>query len=366
MQKGAGKENGLSLAKMVSKTQMSLRMPIVATTMEIQQYKGTLFKYYEPKAKEFYVYKTDHTDFTKEEFIKFLKKMRAAGVGGYTDSLIRLTVNSKKEDFFETFNEVIKIATDNGRECTLTEQESLEEELSSLKKQTRDYGTGSKIAPNDPPPDLRFPIKFSVMGLNFEAMPFEDIKVTQVQTGYTREITPPLAHGSQVEQNDTLRVGKPVRHSARFTDPDKNIWYVANQLTGEGIFIHLDPEKHKDGTDVLGTGSESTDTWKNMHEETKQRNERRCKLLEHEKNSEQVVDALRMEITLTNPLFVWWHSFVHELINQFAIDSGFMGASLGERVYCVTKNGKSDAGRSDLCCNPGHRRNTWRPDKPCR
>ena len=352
--KGCEKIDEMSQAKMISKAQMSLRMPIVMTTMEIQRYKGLLFEYYEPLAKEITVYAKYNHGFSKENFVQFLKEQQADNIEGYTGNLIRQTENAPSDIFSETINEIKRITINNSREYALTEQESLEEELSSLEKQTRDGGTGSQIAPGDPPPDHRFPIRFSVMGIDFEAMQFGDIRVTQVQTGYTREITPPSARNAQEEQNETRRVGDPVRHSARFTDRDENTWYVANQLVGEGIFIHLDPEKYRDGTDVLGTNSKSVQIWKRIYEETKQRNELACKNLKCEKNNEQTIDDLEMEVILTNPLFVWWHSFVHELINQLAIDSGFMGASLGERVYCVTKkDGRSNAGVLIYAASPG-------------
>ena len=352
--KGCEKIDGQSQAKMVSKAQMSLRMPIVVTTMEIQQYKGLLLSYYEPLAKEIRVYAKYHPGFSKESFVQFLKEQQADKVEGYTSNLIRQTIITPPHLFSETIDEIMKIATGGSQEYTLTEQKSLEEELTSLENQTRDGGIGSQIAPGDPPPDNRFPINFSVMGINFEAMAFENIRVTQVQTGYTREIIPPSTRDSHEEQNEVRRIGDPVRSTARFTDRDESTWYVANQLVGEGLFIHLDPEKHKDGADVLGTNSNSVRIWKRIHGETKQKNELACESLKHEKNSEQAIDDLEMETALTNPLFVWWHSFVHELINQLAIDSGFMGASLGERVYCVAKkDGRRDAGVLIYATSPG-------------
>ena len=50
-----------------------------------------------------------------------------------------------------------------------------------------------------------------------------------------------------------------------------------------------------------------------------------------------IIDLYEMEKVQSNPIFVWWHSFVHEFINQLSFDSGFMTVSLGERVYCFEK-----------------------------
>ena len=353
--RGCENENGRSLAKMVSKTQMSIRMPIVATTMEIQGYKGTLVEYYMPLAGEIDGFTAARPEYVKDDFVKFLERQKENGRIGFTANLIRQTVEASERDVFDAIKEIKKTLIKKNLELLhLTERKSLEDELSSLVKQTRDRGTGSQVGPNDPPPDHRFPIKFSAMGINFEAMPFGDIKVTQVQTGYTREITPPTPQDSQQRQNEALRIGKPERRSARYTDPDKNIWYVANQQVGEGIFIHLDRDKHDDGADVLGNVSDSAKVWRQIHEEIKDRNELACEALKSKENSEQERDALEMETVLTNPLFVWWHSFAHELINQLAIDSGFTGVSLGERVYCVTRDSKSyDAGVLIYATSPG-------------
>ena len=351
--KWCGEENDKSLAKMVSKAQMSLRMPIVVTTMEIQPYKGILFEYYAELAGYIVTFAKYNPGFGKEGFVQYLKEQQADNVTGFTDKLIRQTSDASERDIRDAIDECKKITTSNSPGHALTERLALEEELSSLVNQTRDHGTGVNLASGNSP-DVRFPRQFHVMGINFEAMPFGDIKVTQVQTGYTREIIPPAAQDAHGKQNDELRIGEPVRRTARFTDNRKNTWYVANQLMGEGIFIHLDPKKHEDGADVIGKKFKSAQTWSGIHKKTRVKNEDKRKSLEGEKNSEQKIDDLEMETTLTNPLFVWWHSFVHELINQLARDSGFMGPSLGERVYCVTKNsGIHDAGVLIYAASPG-------------
>ena len=352
---GCERVNGRSLAKMVSKTQMSLRMPIVSTSMEIQGYSGTLVEYYKRIAGEIDGFMYGREGVSKDDFVAFLERQSQKNRRKFTRSLIRQTVDASDRDVFDAIDETTKTLTEVSQEQTrLTERQSLEDELSSLERQTRDRGTGPQVGPNDPPLDKRFPIGFPAMGIKFEAMPFGDIKVTQVQTGYTREISPPVQQDVQPEQNAMLRKGDAIRTSSRWKDPNGNIWYVANQLVGEGVFIHLDPKIHDDGADVLGKSSESTKTWWRIHEETRERNEPVCKALKEKEGHEQEIDAYERETMLTNPLFVWWHSFAHELINQLAIDSGFMGASLGERIYCVTRRDNSyGAGVLIYATSPG-------------
>lgn len=351
--RGCERADGKSLAKMVSKSQMNLRMSIVATTMEIRGYEGVLFASYGPIKQYIDMFMTDYEDTTKENFVRFLEKYRERKIRGFTDKLISQTRDAQEKTVFDTIKRIqASLINDGDDSRNLSELRALEDELSSLENQTRDCGTGPKVGPDDPEPDTRFPIRFQVRGVNFEAMPFDNISVTQVQTGYTREISPPLLEDTpQDDQSDMLRIGKPVRQWSRYRDESRNVWHIASQLIGEGIFIHLDPGKHDDGYDVLGQSSESFQTWERIHSYVKDR----CKeSKESDKENSEQVDALEMESMLTDPLFVWWHSFAHELISQLAIDSGFMGVSLGERVYCIERDdGSHLAGVLIYATSPG-------------
>ena len=347
--------DGKSLAKMVSKSQMSLRMPIVATTMEIGKYRGTLAEYYRELASGIDVYMDEVERFSKGDFVRFLERRKEKNRKGYTSTLIRQTEEAPERAVLDAIEEALRAFNDEGRgQSQLTELEALYDELSNLERQTRDSGTGTQVGPDSPPPDRRFPIPFQAIGLHFEAMPFEDIRVTQIQTGYTREIPTPAPQNHSNEESEALRIGSPVWSSASYTDGDRNTWFVANQLVGEGIFIHLDPDRHDDGADVLGNGSEQAKIWWAVHKEVRERNELACRALKVEENKEQEIDARQMETVMTNPVFGWWHSFAHELINQLAIDSGFTGVSLGERVYCKARDDKSHgAGVLIYATSPG-------------
>jgi len=335
---GCEKVGGKSQAKMISKSQMSLRLPIVTTTMEIQRYEGVLFSSYKPIGQYIDTFMGGSQDFDKSKFVQFLEDWKNKKRKGFTSQLISKTIDAPERTIIDVIKKIqASLNIDEDESRNLTELQALEDEMDSLENQTRDYGRGPKVGLDDSEPDSRFPIRFRVRGISFEAMPFDNISVTQVQTGYTREISPPTPEDPpQDDQSDMLRIGEPVIQWSRYRDDDnRSMWHVASQLIGEGIFIHLDPEKHDDGYDVLRQQSKSFQTWKSIHTDVKRRNEKNKEL--SKENSEQT-DALEMESVLTNPLFVWWHSFVHKLISQLAIDSGFMGASLGERVYCIERS----------------------------
>lgn len=355
--------NGQSQAKMISKTQMSIRMPVITTTMEIQKYKGILFELFASLAPSVVTFLSTiedlKPDWNKDDFIKnFLEKNRGK-IKGITNQMIRQTKNAPESVFRDVIEDIRKFAMTMDEENeSLTELEALEEELNSLEHQTRDRGVGAQVGPGDPPPDIRFPIKFSTpLNLDFEAMPFGDIKVTQVQLGYTREVSPPTPVGvatQQDERDDGRRIGKIVSHSEKFNDENGSRWYLGNQFSGEGIFIHLDP-KYEDAMELFGTlDFEDLKKWRSIYHRTVERNRTILSGLRSEEGKEQHVDALELENVQTNPLFVWWHSFVHELINQLSIDSGFMGVALGERIYCIEKpNGTFAAGVFIYASSPG-------------
>lgn len=347
--------DGKSQAKMISKSQMSLRMSMVATSMEIQSYQSRLFKAYAPIVGQIDGWTMDKPRPTKDEFINFLD--RCMGKEGFDPSQIRLTKEVSETEFYSTLEELKKSTSNDAHAfAPLTEYESLEEEISSLENQTRDSGTGVQVGPDDPPTDRRFPIKFETSGIHFEAMPFGKIEVTQVQTGYTREIPLPeniKQPDDQDVENDMARMGKPVRFTAKYTS-GKNVWHLANQLSGEGIFIHLDPDKHHNIDDIFKSGnSNAFKEWDQKCKDTIEKNKKRINEEKKKEDNEQTIDALEMENAFTDPLFVWWHSFAHELINQLAIDSGFTGVSLGERIYCVRTKTNQMAGVFIYAASPG-------------
>lgn len=350
--------NNKSHAKMVSKGLMSLKLPIIMTTLKIDPYKGILLEYFEPIAPALDAYTSNNEGWTKDSLVSHLERQKEMKKRGFTRKLVEITRDASDSEIQDAVAWVEKMSTIDGQvDKSMTELESLKEELLSLENQTRDNGTGAQIGTDTSPPDTHFPITFSAGGLLLEAMPFENIRVTQVQTGYTREITSP-AEGAQDDgtggSTDMTRVGEPVWSSARYKDPADNVWYIANQLVGEGIFIHLDPNAHPDANEIFTGNPESYTGWASIHGQVRRHNEAIIKDKGGKEGEEQAIDALETEIMRTHPLFVWWHSFAHEFINQLAIDSGFAGASLGERVYCIEKgDGRYAAGLLIYAVNPG-------------
>ena len=358
-------DDGMSKAKLTNKTQMSIRMPIVTTTMEIKPQKSELFNLYQSLAtaitgfvKSYLKYNPEKQTITKEDFIKDFLKENQNGMKEITPGMIRQTENAPEDVFADVLVQIQQSAATPEKPLELiSENESFEDELSSLETQTRENGTGVNITSGSTPTNIVFPIKIHTpWNLTFEAMPFQDVNVTQVQTGYSREISPPKKNtGIDEDRNSDVRIGNIISMTEKYSHVNDSKWYLANQLRGEGIFIHLDPQMHGDAMEIFQKSNDDYVVWENIHQATLERNIPKIRQYRQEEGSnQQKIDALERENLQTNPLFVWWHSFAHEFINQLAIDSGFSGVSLGERIYCVKRSdGTFTAGIFIYASSPG-------------
>ena len=344
---GCTRNGNMSKAKLTNKTQMSIRMPLVATSMEIKPQKSQLFNTLQPLAGAITQFvktylKYEHPEkqtVTQEDFVRILRDEQN-NHKEITSELIRKTENVREDVFTDVIYKIIEFSAKPETHLELlSEKESFEEELSSLETLTREDGPAVSITPGTTSTRKRFPIQFPTpWNLSFESMPFEGVNVTQVQTGYSREISPPRHPGINEDRNSDIRIGKIISDTEIYKDENDSRWYLANQLRGEGIFIHLNPQVHKDAMEIFAKSNDDDyDKWKEIHQETLKKNDIAIKRLKNEEHKEQDIDALERQNLQTNPLFVWWHSFAHEFINQLSIDSGFSGVSLGERIYCVKK-----------------------------
>ena len=354
----------MSKAKLTNKTQMSIRMPLIATSMEIKPQKSQLFNTLQPLAgaithfvKTYLKQHPEKQTIPQEDFVNILKEEKE-DYKEITSEVIRKTENVREDVFTDVIDQIRHFnSTPETPLELLSEKQAFEEELSSLETQTRENGTGVQIIPGSTSTKIRFPIQFPTpWNLTFESMPFEGVNVTQVQIGYSREISlPKVNSGIDEDSNFDVRIGNIISDTEIYKDENDSRWYLANQLRGEGIFIHLDPQVHKDAMDIFKeSNNDDYVVWKNIHQETLEKNNPKIKQLRQEERNEQKIDALERQNLQTNPLFVWWHSFAHEFINQLSIDSGFSGVSLGERIYCVKKSDDSfTAGIFIYASSPG-------------
>src|SRR5581483_2718328 len=129
--------------------------------------------------------------------------------------------------------------------------------------------------------------------------PISRLRVVLVQKGY-RRIDP--LKGDIVE--------------CIYMDKQSQPWYPGVEHYGEGIFIDLAPDSLSNGKHFpLKRDQAWFDAW---------RDPARYKQRMQPDSDDQ--DYL-------HPVFVWWHTLAHRLINALSIDSGYSSAAVRERVY---------------------------------
>jgi len=147
-------------------------------------------------------------------------------------------------------------------------------------------------------------------GHRLRVTPVNRLRVVMVQTGYRRldPLNPPVD---------------------RVYDDGQRCWYPGVELFGEGVFVDLDPGSQADTPAIhfpLSGASANAwfDAWISPRDfDQRIRPEERDQL---------------------HPVFVWWHTLAHRLINALAVDSGYSSASIRERVFVDVDEDSGDAG----------------------
>jgi hypothetical protein len=162
----------------------------------------------------------------------------------------------------------------------------------------------------------------------------------EVVQGHVRTLAGPGGHRLRVTPVNRLRVVM-VQTGYRRLDPlnspvdrvyyhEQRPWYPGVELFGEGVFIDLDPGSQTDAParhfPLDGAAANAWfDAWidPGSFEQRLIRPEDRDQL---------------------HPVFVWWHTLAHRLINALAVDSGYSSAAVRERVFVDLDETTGDAG----------------------
>jgi len=137
-------------------------------------------------------------------------------------------------------------------------------------------------------------------GLKLRVTPVSRLRVVMVQTGYHR-----------IQPTNKL--------VPTYLKAQEREWHPGVELFGEGIFIDLEPStdpglktRHPHLYDR--PAAEWLKAWRNPDA--------------YGQNIPEYEDTYQL-----HPVFVWWHTFAHRLINALAIDSGYSSAAVRERVF---------------------------------
>lgn len=144
----------------------------------------------------------------------------------------------------------------------------------------------------------------------FIVTPIKTLSVLLVQRGYRREVG--TVKGELVP--------------TYYEDETGKAWFPGIETTGEGIFVYA-----KEG--FAPPQNEEWQRWTEIF------NGKRT-----EKDLRDNFDTIYMY----HPLFVWWHSLSHRIINSLSIDSGYSSASIRERIYIDFNNDNTNVARGGI------------------
>ena len=241
----------------------------------------------------------------KETLLKLLKDI----VGKHPERLDPETVveieNTPEQDITEVINDIL-----HGDEKPKTPEEVKLEEFQALRHAAR-YGYPQRPSSV---PDFEVDVnevipRLEHRGLAFRITPVKRLRVVIAQRGYSRPV-----RGPTKDDRGGKKVPIPVVERYYFEDGKR--WYPGVALKGEGIFIDLpeaNPRFPKDRADMWTARVRAAGASPNAYQ--------------------------------YSPLFIWWHTLAHRIINALSLDSGYSSASIRERVYLrAGREGRSEEG----------------------
>lgn len=115
-------------------------------------------------------------------------------------------------------------------------------------------------------------------------------------------------------------------------------WYIGSELSGEGIFLDLNLAQGSGNP--LRLDGETAHRWRRAWD------------------NPQVYlgnNLFQSDRHQFHPVFVWWHTLSHRLINALSVDSGYSSASIRERIFLDVDNetGEASGGLLLYTAQPG-------------
>jgi hypothetical protein len=287
-------------ASVVLRSATSLRYPEVVTSLTIPPAALPIRNVLSQRAiGEGILTLSEDSDSPKQRLIDLLKDI----VKKHPERLDPETVveleNTPQEDIVEVIKDIL-----HGNDKSKTAEEVKLEEFQALQHAAK-YGYPQRPTSV---PDFEVGVndvitRLEHRGLALRVTPVRRLRVVIAQRGYSRPVRGPTKDGPG---NSKV----PIPMVERYYFEDEKRWYPGVALKGEGIFIDLPY-----GNPPLSKGRK--DVW-----------------AKREKEAGGSPESYRY-----NPLFVWWHTIAHRIINALSLDSGYSSASIRERVYFRSAGG---------------------------
>lgn len=145
-------------------------------------------------------------------------------------------------------------------------------------------------------------------GHHLRITPVNRLRVVMVQTGY-RRLDP---------------LNNPI--DCRYDDGQRD-WYPGVELFGEGIFVDLAPDNTQNLIMHFPLSGQATNSWFDAW-------------IDPQGYDPDFQVENRDQL---HPVFVWWHSLAHRLINALSVDSGYSSAAVRERIFVNVNEDSGEA-----------------------
>ncbi|MEJ5200853.1 MAG: DUF1998 domain-containing protein [Anaerolineales bacterium] len=304
-------ENCDKKARIIQRGASNLRITEIVSSLTIPESDTRLHRYLEMTP--LFVMLRFARISSKEDLLEGLRQLQK-------DGQIQQTIVNEIEHFDE--ETILKAISDVLADLPKDPLRFRNQELAAL-KHAASYGRTL------PPSSPGYPPQFEVIR--------DDVRLIQTNSGHTLRITPVNRLRVVMVQKGYQRV--PAGHIQDCDLVDVSfqhngyLWYPGTELFGEGIFIDV-PD------DSLIVNGKQAEKWLEAW---------------HRPDEYLSKMAFTFDRQQFYPLFVWWHTFSHRLINALAIDSGYSSAAIRERVYIDVdeKNGNARGGILLYTSQPG-------------
>ena len=307
-------------AKVINRQAANLHLPEILTLLSIRStYTDIHLAVQDPLLKGMLVGRTIESDVDWQKLINdpVIKNIMRPT----TAEVLR---NAKWED-------VLQARKDAEDESPDTYHGLLMDEFSGL----REASTNGAPPRTGPPPNSRVLFELdpsrvttatALNGLRFAIAPVQTLRAVTVQKGFRRDIPEPGGV-------DDLPKLVSVSHTQQ---GDSRGWYPGVELFGEGIFIWLEDNDGWAGNPVGPRAEHWLKAWRRAESYP----------------SFAFRDAERSRDEL-HPGFFWWHTLSHLLVRVIGEDAGYSAASIRERVYIETGDGRYRGGILLYATQPG-------------
>lgn len=311
-------------SRIIQRGAANLRIPEIASSLVIPQCDTNLHRLLQISAIYSVVVASETRPFTsKKEFIKTLESLVARKQ--LEKETLRQIDSYSQEEIFQSIGQII------GLEIPKNAYELRREEFQALLQ------AAEKGHPPDPPKRPGEVPNFEVQAsqvrqdvrwntLHFRVTPISRLRVLMVQHAYRR-----IPAGN-------VALAQPVSTAFELLSQPGRKWHIGSELSGEGIFLDLNLKSNPGNAPFLNSRVAQSwwQAWRNPDEYLGQ----------------SLFSGDRHQF---HPLFVWWHTLAHRLINALSVDSGYSSAAIRERIFLDVdeKTGQADGGLLLYTAQPG-------------